>query len=202
MGPCRRAICDEATDACVAQNLPDAQPCDDDDVCTGNDRCSSGECKGQQKVNCRACSTGADCEDSNACTTDLCNDLTRSCEYLLVTGCVPDGGVGGSAGDAGGGRDGGSDAGNDASQDGSTVPPPDARPDGTPGGGPGNGGAGGASSGGSGGTAEGDATYTKDDYGACACRSAGTGIRSWAFAWSALAAVAFAARYRGRRRRR
>jgi MYXO-CTERM domain-containing protein len=147
---------------------------------------------GQQRVGCRPCTTGDDCEDSNPCTTDLCNDISRACDYLLVTGCVPDGG---DAGPDGGDADGG-DADTDASIDGSddsTVPTPDARSDGRPGD------ASSGGSGGSGGSGENNATYKKDDYGSCACRVPGR-PRSGGAASLLLLALAGALLVRHRRR--
>jgi MYXO-CTERM domain-containing protein len=97
-GSCQTGICDETSDTCMAQALPNNQVCDDGNVCTGNDRCTGGQCIGQQRVGCRACTTTADCDDGNDCTNDICNDISRSCEYLLIDGCATDGGGGGDAG--------------------------------------------------------------------------------------------------------
>ncbi|RME26918.1 MAG: VCBS repeat-containing protein [Deltaproteobacteria bacterium] len=61
-------------DACTAglcENTPlsDGTPCDDGLFCTENDACSGGQCGGSAKS----------CDDSNACTLDLCDEQSDQC---------------------------------------------------------------------------------------------------------------------------
>lgn len=66
---------------------PATTPCSDNNVCTQGDHCSgaSGTCvSGPTIPNC--CTSAADCDDNNACTTDTC--VSGTCEHSPVT-CGP-----------------------------------------------------------------------------------------------------------------
>ncbi len=77
------ADCDDdnlcTTDTCVTNvcvNTNNTEVCDDGDICTTGDACANGACvSGQPMEDCaEACSTAADCDDDNPCTTDTCVD--------------------------------------------------------------------------------------------------------------------------------
>jgi len=51
---------------CVNAPLPDGTGCDDDDLCTQNDRCQGGTCQGAPR----------NCNDGNPCTADTCEPST------------------------------------------------------------------------------------------------------------------------------
>jgi len=64
---CTDDSCDPASGQCVF--APNTAPCDDGNLCTGDDTCSSGTCKGGQNL-CE-CASDAECEaydDGNPCT--------------------------------------------------------------------------------------------------------------------------------------
>src|SRR2546429_1397262 len=59
--------------------LPIYTPCDDGNACTFNDVCDgSGQCDGTAIAGCTLCSTAADCDDQNACTTESCDEIGRA----------------------------------------------------------------------------------------------------------------------------
>ncbi len=120
---CHVGVCDEATDACVAQAVTNNTACDDGDACTLLDKCNSGACVGQQKLNCHTCATVGDCDDSNPCTTDLCDDVSKQCAYVAISGCSFDAGVPDSGSDAAtdAPAEAGPDAGLDAAADGDAA---------------------------------------------------------------------------------
>src|SRR5207244_2456319 len=63
-------------------------PCDDGDACTFNDVCDgSGQCAGTAIAGCKLCSTAADCNDGNACTTESCD--AGVCHNTAIAGCTP-----------------------------------------------------------------------------------------------------------------
>lgn len=69
-GPCSIGACDEASGKCEALINTDGTPCDDGDVCTGNDHCEEGACTWGFDL-CAACDgleVGAACEEGDACT--------------------------------------------------------------------------------------------------------------------------------------
>jgi len=61
----------ECTDGkCVATPIHDFDKCDDGDLCTGNDQCGQGSCKGAPKS----------CGTASACNIATCNPATGACE--------------------------------------------------------------------------------------------------------------------------
>ena len=64
--------CNPLTGECEALPMPDGKSCDDDSKCTLVDVCLEGACAGTGEL---------ECDDENACTTDIC---------LPETGCVND----------------------------------------------------------------------------------------------------------------
>ena len=65
-------------EGCVQENNQD--PCDDGTVCTIDDRCGDGACRGDR----------VSCDDGNPCTTDTCHDVD-GCQHTVIVsnGCRP-----------------------------------------------------------------------------------------------------------------
>jgi len=101
---CNDGVCDESTDACMAQPRMDGAPCDDGTLCTQSDSCQAGVCTGTDPVACSAldqCHDAGTCDPatgacSNPATTDgaACNDgdactQADSCQAGTCTGADP-----------------------------------------------------------------------------------------------------------------
>lgn len=69
-GPCSQGDCQEGK--CVATPKNNFQPCDDKNLCTDNDQCSQGECKGVPKS----------CGQAAQCKIEACNPATGTCEEM------------------------------------------------------------------------------------------------------------------------
>jgi len=93
---------DVCTDG-VCSNDFNTGTCDDGDACTTGDVCADGVCAGTD-VECPSgqecvagsctdiqCETAADCDDGLLCTTDVCNQGTKACEYTNVDAQCNDG---------------------------------------------------------------------------------------------------------------
>ncbi len=78
---CTSDFCDEESDACIFQNLPDGTSCDDGLFCTVNDACVSGICAGNNRT----------CDDGISCTNDFCDEETDSCSYVPDNSLCDDG---------------------------------------------------------------------------------------------------------------
>lgn len=89
-GSCQVAKCDEASMSCIAEPLPNGTACDDESVCTINDKCTSGACVGLALIGCKACVLTSDCDDGNECTTDLCDETTSRCFWAAIPNCTPE----------------------------------------------------------------------------------------------------------------
>lgn len=79
--PCTRD-CDPAR-GCIREPRPDGSGCSDENLCTTNDECRSGQCVGGPPRN---------CDDDNSCTTDACDPQT-GCERTPLdngAGCSDD----------------------------------------------------------------------------------------------------------------
>ena len=78
--PCTVDACDPATSECAF--TPKMGPCDDGDVCTTQDFCNAGTCKG-----------GAPdpCDDDNPCTDDVCDPEARGCVNAANAATCDDG---------------------------------------------------------------------------------------------------------------
>jgi len=72
VGQCFFSICQDFQ--CVRISLQDSLPCDDQDACTHDDACRSGNCAGFANT----------CNDFNPCTIDTC-DSKSGCLYELVS---------------------------------------------------------------------------------------------------------------------
>lgn len=98
--PCTDDICSPETHACVHPN--NDAPCNDDKFCTDNDVCLGGACNGTpitcaDDISCNIdtcneeiddcehenndcnCESAEDCDDSNPCTSDSCEE--NNCQY-------------------------------------------------------------------------------------------------------------------------
>ncbi len=70
-GSCVDGTCNEDTDQCEGTALPDGTPCDDQDLCTTDDKCMGGSCTGVQ----------TDCSHLNGpCSQGSCDPSTGQCE--------------------------------------------------------------------------------------------------------------------------
>jgi len=78
-GGCGSCLAAGPTAICLLDFAKNGQPCDDDLLCTTNDRCQFGVCFGDFKF----------CPDSdgNACTFDFCHPLTGACTALDFPPC-------------------------------------------------------------------------------------------------------------------
>ncbi|MBL6975654.1 MAG: hypothetical protein ISR64_07990 [Deltaproteobacteria bacterium] len=77
---CQKYFCEALTGNCVLDHLNDGTTCDDNSLCTLDDACDEGQCKGSPLV----------CDDGNLCTDDDCNPLT-GCVYTNNTDACSDG---------------------------------------------------------------------------------------------------------------
>ena len=79
-GSCRSGVCDEATDSCTGDPVPDGTACDDSQFCTTVDTCLAGTCVGGAARDCSAldgvCQTGICDENLNACAGQTASDGT------------------------------------------------------------------------------------------------------------------------------
>lgn len=77
---CQVGACDPATGVCTAQALPSGGGCDDGDLCTVNDSCQSGTCRGVAK----------DCSDQDAaCLLGSCDQETGACMQVTQSDGTP-----------------------------------------------------------------------------------------------------------------
>ncbi len=104
---CKTSLCSSAGD-CVVTNMPSTTSCNDSNVCTTGDHCSSGVCIGGTSISgcCTSdsqCSIGQKCQnnkcvtvdlcvgvsidDANACTADSCDPATGLVTHTAIAGC-------------------------------------------------------------------------------------------------------------------
>jgi hypothetical protein len=76
--PCTTDSCDPKFGCFFA---PNSLACEDGDICTEGEKCSSGSCTAGQTKN---------CSDGNVCTSDAC-DSVKGCENKPMTGVCSDG---------------------------------------------------------------------------------------------------------------
>lgn len=74
---CTADSCDPAR-GCVNTPVTDGAACGDVDVCNGVEVCLNGHCSPGTPLN---------CDDGNACTTNLGCDRTAGCQYAPIAGC-------------------------------------------------------------------------------------------------------------------
>lgn len=77
---CLVGVCNEDTDQCDVEPLPDGTECTDHDPCTENDICIEGNCMGQP----------IDCDDGDPCTIDHCDFDTGECVHEPIGECCAD----------------------------------------------------------------------------------------------------------------
>ena len=78
---CRQTLCNQASGQCEAVDAADDTACDDEDPCTGPDRCQGGVCSAGDVKDCSGL--------SDACNSGVCESLTGEC----VTEPANDGGL-------------------------------------------------------------------------------------------------------------
>lgn len=66
-GPCEHVTC-KPQQGCAKEPLPDGAVCDDDNLCTEDDACQYGHCRGTPAA--------MDCRDGDPCTLDVCDPQT------------------------------------------------------------------------------------------------------------------------------
>ena len=119
VGPCTRGVCSLQTHQCMRELVPDKTACDDNNICTDNDQCDSGSCKGVavtcqkpadscQSVACQPengcvvtnrldgskCDDNDPCTDKDTCRSGHCQGLAKSCDDgLKCTADVCDNGL-------------------------------------------------------------------------------------------------------------
>jgi hypothetical protein len=72
---CNLGTCNEGQDACVKVAANEGGTCSDGLFCSVGDRCTAGACT---PTGPRACG------DSDACTTDTCNDVSDQCDHVVT----------------------------------------------------------------------------------------------------------------------
>ena len=75
---CTVDSCQTVSGLCLNAPIPNGVPCDDGTACTVGDGCNGGKC---------ASGTPKSCNDSDPCTTDLCNGATGACGHNKIIGC-------------------------------------------------------------------------------------------------------------------
>jgi len=78
--PCTKDGCDSSDGLCV--HAPIKGPCNDDNACTENTTCATGQCEGDV----------VDCNDSDPCTADSCNPSSGCVNAQAATGADCDDG--------------------------------------------------------------------------------------------------------------
>ena len=69
---CLLGICDPSSGICQALPGDEGGTCDDGDLCTETDVCTSGVCVGAPIPGCSLCTLDSECNDGNICTENLC----------------------------------------------------------------------------------------------------------------------------------
>ncbi len=77
--PCSVITCNEAARTCDTVPKPDGASCDDGVTCNGTETCVGGTCTAGR----------AFCDDSNACTNDICVEdrIEPTCSHTPIPGC-------------------------------------------------------------------------------------------------------------------
>lgn len=108
-GSCRTGVCDETTDSCTGDPVPDGTSCDNDQFCTVNDTCVAGTCTSGDPRDCSSadgickvgacsealnlcvsnpapdgstCDDGAFCTQNDTCTAGSCAGSPRNCDSV------------------------------------------------------------------------------------------------------------------------
>ncbi len=64
---CLKSVCIPASGLCAPTKVPDGNPCDDGDNCTGTDVCADGSCAGVSICGCKSLADCAAFDDDDAC---------------------------------------------------------------------------------------------------------------------------------------
>lgn len=75
---CHVAHCLKSVGACVFEELPEGEPCAEDDPCVIDARCKNGTCKGLARG----------CDDSDPCTADSCLASAGGCVHGPADGAL------------------------------------------------------------------------------------------------------------------
>ena len=75
---CNAGVCSEAAGACEPSPINEGAACDDLDACMVDDMCFGGVCTSGSTL---------DCDDSNECTADGCDEIT-GCFHEPIVGCT------------------------------------------------------------------------------------------------------------------
>lgn len=67
---CNSGVCDETADSCIVQPKPNGTACDDGLYCNIGEACQAGIC---------ASGTARNCDDGKTCTSDTCDENSKSC---------------------------------------------------------------------------------------------------------------------------
>jgi len=86
---CRVGSCNPANGACQSSPINEGTACNDGNICTSSDACTGGFCIGTLMPGCDPCSTAADCDDTNECTSDFCHPV-GVCYHGNVSGSCDD----------------------------------------------------------------------------------------------------------------
>ena len=71
---CKVSKCNSETGKCEIEDAPDKTKCNDDNICTADDWCEKGVCRGHK----------SSCDDGLGCTKDLCDINTGDCKHVPV----------------------------------------------------------------------------------------------------------------------
>ncbi|MBI5610437.1 MAG: SMP-30/gluconolactonase/LRE family protein, partial [Deltaproteobacteria bacterium] len=69
-------VCNGAASQSKWSTKGDTSPCADGNLCTSNDTCGSGQCKGVTA-----------CDDGDACTADACDSASGACSHTAIGNC-------------------------------------------------------------------------------------------------------------------
>ncbi len=85
---CTQDFCDESTQVC--QHVASDQACSNGSFCDGVEACNPGASGADPTTGCVA-GTPVNCDDGITCTTDSCDDTTRSCIHTPSNAACDDG---------------------------------------------------------------------------------------------------------------
>lgn len=85
---CIEGYCLQGT--CTTRNMEDGLDCDDDNVCTENDQCFQGQCKGNIVSNDAqiSCDDQKPCTENDVCVDGICAGATKDCSSLDDGKCL------------------------------------------------------------------------------------------------------------------
>jgi len=104
-GTCFELLCAPSTGDCFPLGINEGAECDDEDVCTTGEACTSGQCTGGALVDCddadpctldtcdptdgcgHSPAPALPCDDGDVCTEDTCTEDGSECLYEQIPGC-------------------------------------------------------------------------------------------------------------------